>query len=156
ALIPSLPTAIPDPDIQARIWRLRKRLVIAALKTGDSRAAYRAAADSGVDQGADGAEAEFYAGWIALTRMHQPRVPDQHFAKLQEIGSPPITASRALYWRGRAAEAEGDTVNAQLFYAGAARYPTAFYGQLGAAKAGQTTISLGSDPEITAADRARF
>jgi soluble lytic murein transglycosylase len=47
-------------------------------------------------------------------------------------------------------------VNAQLFYAGAAKYPTAFYGQLGAAKAGQTTITVGSDPTITAADRARF
>jgi len=156
ALIPNLPSAIPDPDIQARMWRLRKRLVIAALKAGDSRAAYRAAAGSGVDQGGDGAEAEFYAGWIALTRLHQPRLADEHFAKLQAIGSSPITASRALYWRGRAAEAEGDLVNAQLFYAGAARYPTAFYGQLGAAKAGQTTITLGHDPVITAADRARF
>ena len=47
-------------------------------------------------------------------------------------------------------------MNAQLFYAGAAKYPTAFYGQLGAAKAGQTTITLGTDPTITAADRARF
>ena len=156
ALIPRLPTAIPDPEIQARMWRLRKRLVIAALKMGDSRAAYRAADGSGVDKGGDGAEAEFYAGWIALTRLHQPRLADEHFARLQEIGSSPITASRALYWRGRAAEAEGDMVNAQLFYAGAAKYPTAFYGQLGAAKAGQTTITIGSDPVITAADRARF
>ena len=47
-------------------------------------------------------------------------------------------------------------MNAQLFYAGAAKYATAFYGQLGAAKAGQTTITVGSDPTITAADRARF
>jgi soluble lytic murein transglycosylase len=156
ALIPNLPSAIPDPEAQSRMWKLRKPLVIAALKAGDARGAYRAAAGSGCDQGADGAEAEFYAGWIALTRLKDPRLADEHFAKLQEIGQSPITASRALYWRGRAAEAEGDVMNAQLFYAGAAKYPTAFYGQLGAAKAGQTTITVGSDPTITAADRARF
>ncbi len=156
ALIPNLPAAVPDPEAQSRMWKLRKGLVIEALKAGDSRAAYRAAAGSGCDQGADGAEAEFYAGWIALTRLKDPRLADEHFAKLQEIGQSPITASRALYWRGRAADAEGDTVNAQLFYASAGKYPTAFYGQLGAAKAGQTTITVGKDPVITAADRSRF
>ena len=144
------------PEAQGRIWRLRKPEVIAALRAGDTQAAYHAAADSGVVTGADGAEAEFYAGWLALTRMKDPRLADQHFAKLQTIGASPITLSRAFYWRGRAAEAMGDPVNAQLFYADAARYPTAFYGQLAAAKAGMTQLSIGRDPEITVADRARF
>ena len=156
ALIPRLPTAIPDPDAQSRVWKLRKQLVIAALKSGDTRGAYRAAADSGVDQGADGAEAEFYAGWLALSRMHDAKLADAHFQKLQGIGASPITVSRALYWRGRAADAMGDPVAAQLFYSDGARYPTAFYGQLSAAKSGQTILDLGKDPEITAADRARF
>ena len=156
ALLPRLPTALPDQDGQARMWKLRKPLVIAALKAGDTRGAYRAAADSGVNQGADGAEAEFYAGWLALSRMHDPKLADAHFQTLQGIGQSPITVSRALYWRGRAAEAMGDAVNAQLFYADGARYFTAFYGQLAAARAGLNTISLGKDPEITAADRSRF
>ena len=147
--------AVPE-DAQSRMWKLRKPLVIAALRAGDGRAAYRAAADSGVDAGSDGLEAEFYAGWLALTRLKDPRLADRHFARLQEIGSSPITLSRAYYWRGRAAEAMGDPVNAQLFYAEAAHYPTAFYGQLAAAKAGLTEISIGRDPVITSADRARF
>jgi len=156
AFIPRLPTALPDPDSQARMWRLRKELVIAALKVGDSRGAYRAAADSGVTMGQDGAEAEFYAGWLALDRLKDPKLADDHFAKLQAIGVSPITASRALYWRGRAAEAAGDDLNAKLFYAEGAKYQTAFYGQLAAAKAGLTRLTLGKDPEITVADRARF
>jgi soluble lytic murein transglycosylase len=147
--------AVPE-EAQSRMWRLRKPLVITAIKAGDARAAYRAAAGSGVDTGTDGLEAQFYAGWLALTRLKDPRLADQHFARLQAIGSSPISLSRAYYWRGRAAEAMGDPVNAQLFYADAARYPTAFYGQLGAAKAGMTEISIGKDPVITAADRARF
>jgi soluble lytic murein transglycosylase len=146
--------AVPE-EAQSRMWRLRKPMVIAAIKAGDARAAYRAA-DCGVDAGADGLEAQFYAGWLALTRLKDPKLADQHFARLQAIGSSPITLSRAFYWRGRAAEAMGDPVNAQLFYADAARYPTAFYGQLGAAKAGLTEISIGKDPVITSADRARF
>jgi soluble lytic murein transglycosylase len=156
ALIPRLSTALPDPDAQSRMWKLRKQLVIAALKAGDTRGAYRAAAFSGCDQGADGAEAEFYAGWLALSRMHDAKLADEHFQRLQGIGASPITVSRALYWRGRAAEAMGDPVAAQLFYADGARYQTAFYGQLSAAKAGQTMLELGRDPEITAADRNRF
>ncbi len=51
ALIPNLPAAIPDPEAQQRMWKLRKALVIEALKAGDSRAAYRAAAGSGVRPG---------------------------------------------------------------------------------------------------------
>jgi soluble lytic murein transglycosylase len=156
AFIPQLPTALPDPDSQARMWRLRKELVIAALKVGNSRGAYRAAADSGVTMGQDGAEAEFYAGWLALDRLKDPKLADDHFAKLQAIGVSPITASRALYWRGRAAEAAGDELNAKLFYAEGGKFQTAFYGQLAAAKAGLTRLTLGKDPQITAADRARF
>ncbi|MFI4934343.1 MAG: lytic transglycosylase domain-containing protein [Caulobacterales bacterium] len=156
ALMPSLPTALPDEDSQARMWKMRQSLVVAALKAGESRGAYNAAANSGVSVGADAAEAEFYAGWLALSRLKDPKLADVHFAKLQAIGTSPITQGRALYWRGRAMEASGDALNAQLFYADAARYQTTFYGQLAAAKTGQTMLVLGKDPEITVADRARF
>lgn len=102
------------------------------------------------------ADAEFEAGWIALTRLNDPRGADAHFARLQTMGQSPLTQSRALYWRGRAAEAMGDPVGAQLFYAQAAHYQTTFYGQLAAAKSGAAVITLGRDPVITAGDRAGF
>ena len=156
AFLPALPTALPDAESQARMWKLRQPLVVAALKAGDGRGAYRAAANSGVDAGQDGAEAEFYAGWLALSRLKDAKLADEHFAKLQAIGTSPITQGRALYWRGRANETAGDAMDAQLFYADAAHYTTTFYGQLAAAKVGQTQLVLGKDPEITPADRARF
>jgi soluble lytic murein transglycosylase len=156
ALIPALPAPLTNEEAGARMWKLRKELVVAALRAGDARAAYRAAADSGVAAGQDGAEAEFYAGWLALSRLKDPKLADAHFALLQRIGASPITESRALYWRGRAAEAMGQAVDAQLFFSEAAKFQTAFYGQLAAAKIGQTEINLGKDPDITAADRARF
>jgi len=102
------------------------------------------------------ADAEFEAGWTALTRQGDARSADEHFARLQTLGASPLTQSRAFYWRGRATEAMGDALAAQLFYAQAARYPTTFYGQLAAAKGGAAVISLGRDPEITSGDRVAF
>ena len=155
ALMRSLPTKLPLESAAERLWR-HGELVVAALKAGDNAGAYAAAAHSGLASGADAAEAQFFAGWIALTRMHDPKLADEHFAALQAIGVSPLTQSRALFWRGRAAEALGDPLGAQLFFGQAARYYTTFYGQLAAARTGLTTISLGKDPPVSADDRAAF
>ncbi len=155
SLLGGMPRALPHDDAATRMWKERYPLVLYALRNGNSQGAYAAAANSGITKGGDAADAEFYAGWIALTRLRNPQLADKHFANLQAIGSSPITQGRALYWRGRAAEAMGDPVNAQIFYAQGARFPTAFYGQLAAAKAG-VGLDLGRDPEITQADRSRF
>jgi soluble lytic murein transglycosylase len=99
---------------------------------------------------------EFATGWTALTRFNNPKIADDHFARLQQMSQAPLTQSRALYWRGRAADAMGDGLAAQLFYSQAAEYPTTFYGQLAAAKTANPVMTLGHDPRITAADRAAF
>jgi len=99
---------------------------------------------------------EFETGWTALTRFNNPSVADEHFVRLQQMSQAPLTQSRALYWRGRVADAMGDGLAAQLFYSQAAEYPTTFYGQLAAAKTANPVISLGHDPLITASDRAQF
>jgi soluble lytic murein transglycosylase len=101
-------------------------------------------------------DAEFETGWTALTRFGNAKIADDHFAHLQQMSQAPLTQSRALYWRGRAADAMGDGVAAQLFFTQAAEYPTTFYGQLAAARTANPIISLGHDPEITTADRAAF
>jgi len=154
SLIGYLPASMPAGAAE-RLWK-HGNLATAALREGNVSGAYAAAAHSGLTAGADAAEAEFEAGWIALGRMKDPRAADEHFARLQAAGDSPLTQSRALYWRGRAADAMADPLAAQLFYAQAARYQTTFYGQLAASKGGAATITLGHDPEITAADRARF
>lgn len=155
AMIPYLPPALPDERAAQRLWK-HGALMEAALEVGDVAGAYQVAAHSGLVTGSDAADAEFRAGWLALTRLKSPRLADIHFARLQAAGGSPLTQSRALYWRGRAAEAEGDPVAAQLFYVQAARYGTTFYGQLAASRGGQAELNLGHDPEISPADRARF
>jgi soluble lytic murein transglycosylase len=148
--------APPTEEAAAAIWKERRGLVVGALKAGDSNGAYAAASNTGLTTGADAAEAEFYAGWIALSRLRQPDAAARHFAAIGAIGASPITKGRALFWQGRAAEAQGDMIGAQAFYGEGARYITTFYGQLAAEKAGLTEIRLDRDPTITQADRARF
>ena len=149
-------TAPPTDEAASRMWIERRALIGWALRAGNSRGAYDAASDSGITSGADGAEAEFYAGWLALNRLKSPALAEGHFAALAGIGSSPITRGRALYWQGRTAEAAGDPVAAAGFYGDGARFWTTFYGQLAAEKAGVRTLALGKDPEISAGHRARF
>jgi soluble lytic murein transglycosylase len=155
-LLQNFPKEPATPAVADRIWNERYQLTLLALRNGDSRAAYGASANSGLTSGGDAADAEFYAGWIALRRLNNPTQADVHFANLERIGSSPITRGRALYWRGRAAEARGDRARAQEFYGQAAKYYTTFYGQLAGEKVGGGKLVLPPDPAITPADRARF
>ncbi len=155
-LVRNFPSPPPTDEAATAIWKERRALVVSALKSGDSQGAYAAAANTGLSVGADAAEAEFYAGWIALARLRQPDAAARHFAAIAAIGASPITKGRALYWQGRAAEAQGDPIAAQAFYFEGARHITTFYGQLSAEKAGLTELKLDRDPVITQADRARF
>jgi soluble lytic murein transglycosylase len=155
-LVPMFPAHPPSDEAASFIWTVRKPLVNAAMRAGDFRQAYAAANNSGLTTGTDLTEAEFYAGWIALSKLHDPVEADRHFAEIERAGATPITQSRAYYWRGRAAEARGDTEAAQGFYASGAKYQTAFYGQLSAEKAGLHTLSIGTDPVITPEKRKHF
>ena len=156
ALLPEFPTDAPNDDAASRVWSTRRLLINSALRAGDYRAAYAAATHHGITNGSDFSEAEFYAGWIAFKKLNDPAAADSHFAEIQRAGMAPITQARALYWRGRAAEAQGQDDLAQTFYQAAGRYYTTFYGLLGAERAGQTTLILEHDPIPSAADQARF
>ena len=155
ALVPSFPQTVVTDDQADRIWYERHRLTLAAIKNGDWRSAYRAAANSGLTQGGDAADAEFYAGWIALSKLNDPAAAARHFANLERIGSSPITKGRAFYWQGRAAEARREAAAAQNFYGQGAQHLTTFYGQLAAEKLG-LRLTLPREPEPTAAERAAF
>jgi len=146
----------PTHDAAVRVWKERRALIGTAIRAGDYQSAYKAAANTGMTSGSELAEAEFYAGWIALTRLKNPNLAAKHFAMIEGSSGSPITQARALYWEGRASEALGDPVGAQGYYGQGAKYLTTFYGQLAAEKAGLTQISLGRDPVITAQDRAQF
>lgn len=146
----------PGEEAAAAIWLVRKQLIVAALNQRDYATAYAAASETGLPPGADYAEAEFYAGWLALTKLKKPEAAEAHFANIQRVGSSPITQSRGLYWRARALDGLGDPIAGRTLYAQAANYFTTFYGQLAAQRLDQKELDIGRDPTPTPADRARF
>ncbi|QQO11564.1 transglycosylase SLT domain-containing protein [Bradyrhizobium diazoefficiens] len=135
-------------------WRERRLLARKLLDQGKYRTAYdvvRTAAVPAME--VYRVDYHFMCGWIALRYLDDPRTAMAHFAAIDEGSANPIALSRAHYWRGRAAEAMGATADARRSYQAAARYPTAYYGQLARAKLGIDRIELRApSPVLAAAD----
>ena len=55
------------------------------------------------------ADHHFMCGWIALRYLDDPATAARHFARIDEGQTNPTVLARANYWRGRAAEALGQT-----------------------------------------------
>lgn len=158
-LLADLPPASMSPGAATQLYRTRLVYFRAALKAGNYPAAYAAMNDGGFDGGEPQAEADFFAGWIALQKLNRPDDAIAHFQGVAAAGTSPITQGRADYWLGRAYEARNQPGDAQIahdWYVKGSQYIYAFYGQMAAEKAGVTQISLGKDPVPSAADKARF
>lgn len=138
------------------VWDERRRLMNAALQTQNWRAAYQAVAGAELQQPAQLSDAEFFAGWLALTKLRDLTAAERHFQRVRSVARSPVTSGRAWYWLGRTAEARGDAAEARRRYAEGARWWTSYYGQLSAEKAGVEEIVLPPEPQPTAADRTRF
>jgi soluble lytic murein transglycosylase len=148
---PTDAAAFADPD---EWWVERRVLARELVDRGDIRTAYElVAAHSGGKIGSI-VDAEFHAGWYALRGLNDPELAAPHFASMAKVADGPIGMSRAYYWLGRTAEASGSG-DAIAYYKQAARYGTAFYGQLAAARLGLQTISI-DDPSPDEADLKNF
>ncbi len=134
--------ALGRPDL----WMERRaNLARAALRAGEIDRAYALAANNFGNRrsGADYADAEWVAGYIALTRKDDPRAAAAHFRRFGEAVFTPISLGRAGYWLGRAEEASGNADAARAAFADAARHQTSFYGQLAAER-----IGMSPDPAL--------
>ncbi len=156
--MPALLKAIPQQRSNPRrFWRLLEKYIHALRKEGEYDLAYQLASHHNFDGDLAGmAEAEWYAGWIALRFQNEPRKAYKHFYAMYQKVQTPISRGRAAYWAGRAAEANNNPQIASKWYQEAAKYPTSFYGQLATEKIGRTTLVLPQPPNTTAADMARF
>ncbi|WOC15179.1 lytic transglycosylase domain-containing protein [Pseudochrobactrum sp. MP213Fo] len=143
--------SLVDPDTW---WTERRVLSRELMDIGKPQIAYRLAAAHSAETPTMAADAEFHAGWYALRAMNDAKTAQKHFTRIAEISSRPMSASRAYYWMGRAAEAGGGG-NAKQLFQRASYYGTSFYGQLAAARLGNNVLQL-PYPKPSAADRERF
>lgn len=136
-------------------WWNEQRIIARGLTDlGDFRQAYRIVANHAATSPTDVADAEFHAGWYALRALNDPKTAEKHFQKLLDTSNRPLSASRAYYWLGRAAEA-GAPGNARDYFARAANHPGTFYGQLAAARIGVKTLNV-TYPTPSNTDRQVF
>jgi soluble lytic murein transglycosylase len=123
-------------------WRELRVLARRLIDIGDAQAAYRVVRHAASPANPYyRAEFHFMAGWIALRFVADPAAALEHFAHVDQGSADPIVRARAAYWRGRAAEAAGQSAEMRVHYEDAARFPTAYYGQLARARLGLGEIA---------------
>ncbi len=138
-------------------WAERENLARHALQEGNPRLAYELARQHGMTEGPNFAEAEFLAGWIALRYLHDPKNASDHFIRLYNSVTRPISLSRGAYWAGRAQQELGNREQAHGWYSKAAQYLTTYYGQLAAAQIGADgKAAVIDDPKPTPQETAAF
>ncbi|MDA1133041.1 MAG: lytic transglycosylase domain-containing protein [Proteobacteria bacterium] len=138
-------------------WEERELLAREALGYGDAATAYAVVRAHGQSGRTRLSEAEWLAGWLALTALDDPESAYLHFGRQQAVVRTPVSLARAAYWAGRAAAAIGEAAVARSWYEEAARFPTTFYGQMAmAALPGADWIRLPPDPAPTLAEADRI
>ncbi len=130
-------------------WTERRLVARKLLDEGEHQAAYVVARDA-LPPTKDNprAEHEFTAGWIALRFTNNPQAAYQHFARVGNGTSNPITLARGEYWQGRALEALGRNGEARTHYQAAAQHSTAYYGQIARARLGMGELALRRPPDM--------
>ena len=124
-------------------WRERRILARKLIDLGDAPGAYRVVHEAAPPSNPYyRADFHFMAGWIALRLLDDPVTAAEHFAHVDQASADPVVLARAAYWRGRAAEAAGQFDDMRTQYEEAARFPTAYYGQLARARLGLDEIAL--------------
>ena len=134
-------------------WRERRALARKLIDLDDAATAYQVVSQSAPPANPYyRAEFHFMAGWIALRFLNDPSTALEHFTHIDDGATDPVLLARAAYWRGRAAEAAGEVGEMRAQYEVAARYPTAYYGQLARARLGIDEIALRPPPQSVNVD----
>ncbi len=142
----------PDPKKIAVLdewWAERRQLAYGALKSGNSKLAYRLASDAGPLSVNPLKEQTFMAGWIAWRYLKDETTAATHFKAFAAAADGPLSRAKAAYWLGRLAESRGDQAARAEHYSAAAKNPDTFHGMLAMQKLqpGRTALPL-TPPEF--------
>lgn len=141
---------------RSKLWGERAIATREELKLRNYSRAYQLTAPHGMNSGADFAEAEWLAGWIALRLNGDATRSLGHFESMTAGVASPVSLARGYYWTGRARDALGQTEPALAAYGAASTHKFTYYGQLASERIGDKKVSLGAPPLPTAEDLARF
>ena len=141
-ILAAAPETMAQQDTDAW-WRERRLLARKLLDQGRFETAYEVVRTAAVPaMEVYRVDYHFMCGWIGLRYLDNPKLALTHFVSIDAGSANPIALSRGHYWRGRAAETMGAVADARMSYKAAARYPTAYYGQLARARLGLERLQL--------------
>ncbi|MDF1769715.1 lytic transglycosylase domain-containing protein [Maricaulis sp.] len=157
-LLLHLPDSHTDVTALELMWTERKLMILTLIRDQDYDTAYQLARAHGMSSGADFADAEFMAGWLALVHLDRAEESLAHFTRLHANVSTPVSQSRGAYWMARALDALGRPEEAAASYAAAGQHSTAYYGQLALTQLPDASgqLALERDPEPTEDAIVRF
>ena len=119
------------------IWDEKQSVMRRMIGERNYQTAYQLVANHGLTEGEPFRDAEWTAGWLALSKLRDAAKAETHFRTFGAGVTTPISIARAQYWLGEALNAQNRPAEAQVAYAAAAEYPYVFYGQLAAEKVRQ-------------------
>jgi soluble lytic murein transglycosylase len=129
--------AHPDNPVRPANWAGEREIVARRLLSGgNADLADRVIQQNTLSDSPAYSEAEFLSGYIALRFQKNPQLAFEHFSRVLARSTTPWGKSRAAYWSGRAATAEGKPDLATKWYAAGAENMATFYGQLAAHQLG--------------------
>jgi soluble lytic murein transglycosylase len=143
-------------DYGEKWWKIKRRAFWDHMESKQYKAAYEIISHHGMQEGSEFADGEWLSGWVALRFLNEPQKAYKHFYKLFQGVVTPLSLSRAAYWSGRAAQANGNLKIARGWFEVAAKYPNTFYGQLSLLRLNTRKIDIPPQPEPTAEDFERY
>ena len=123
-------------------WKELHILARHALNNNRYKEAYEIAANHSASDALSVFEAEWLAGFIQLQFLNNPDRALQHFYRVYDAVSYPVSLSRGAYWIGRALEDGNQTDLAISWYAKGAKYGATYYGQLALQKLNPEAMEL--------------
>ena len=136
-------------------WRERRLLARKLLDQGDAKTAYQVVTEAAAPANVYyRGEWHFMQGWIALRFLGDAATARAHFAHIDDGAVDPLVKARGAYWRGRGAEAAGESREMRAQYEAAAQLTTTYYGQLARARLGLGPLELRPPPTAPAGGSA--
>ena len=139
----------PEKLVKPELW-FKEKLIIARKKIDQKKydEAYRLLTNHGITEKAELADAEWHAGWLALSFLNKADEAIAHFKTMYDSVGYPISRSRGAFWLGKSYEKLGKKDEAFKWYEIAAIHTTTFYGQLALNKIGKEKISIRNDYKL--------
>ena len=125
--VPNDPIKLVRPEIW---WKERAILSRSLIYKKKFAKAYKVASNHSMIEGPEYAEAEWVAGWIALTFLEDPNMAMRHFKNFYDNVGYPISLSRGAYWIGKTYKSLNNKKKSEEWFTVASKYLNTYYGQL--------------------------